>query len=175
MCNLAAGVSLDCRENTGGVKVIYIRSVTGGTLTMTATNGAITSFSADSTNYATSASISTAPFYKIEVPKQVASLTENGTFSDENGTAFFTQVLSLPVNKLGAAKQVILNALAKSERLAVIVEDNNGERWILGNELGAVATSSAGGTGTAFGDRNGFVIEIQGLSTSPMYEVNFAS
>ena len=175
MCNLASGVSLDCRESVGGVKVVYIRSLTAGTMTMTATAGAITSFSADSTNYTTSASITTAPFYKFEVPKQAAVLTENGTFSDENGTAFFTQELTLPINKLGGAKQVILNALAKSERLCVIVEDGNGERWILGNELGAIATSSAGGTGTAFGDRNGYSVVIQGISTSPMYEVNFAS
>jgi hypothetical protein len=175
MCNLASSVSLDCRENSGGVRVIYIRSLTGGTMTMTATSGAITSFTADTTTYSATTGLTTAPFYKIEVPKQTAVLTETGTFSDENGTAFFTQTLSIPVNKLDSTKQVILEQLAKSERLAVVVEDNNGSRWILGNTLGAIAISSTGGTGTSFGDRNGWVIELQALSTSPMYEVNFAS
>lgn len=169
-CSLTSGVSLDCRTNTGGVKTIYIASVTGGTLTMTATNGVVTSFTVDGTTVSTANAISTAPFYKFEVPKQTAFLTESGTFSEENGTTFFQQVVSFPVNKMDGAKQTILSKLAKSERLCIIVEDNNGSRWLVGNDNGATLTTSAGGSGTAYGDRNGYVAEVTGFSLDPVYQ-----
>ena len=43
-----------------------------------------------------------------------------------------------------------------------------------GNDRGAVATSSTAESGTAFGDRNGFSIEMTGLSPDTMYEVTVA-
>lgn len=174
-CNLTSGVALDCRTNTGGIKNIYIASVTGTTgIVATATNGVVSSFTVDGTTVSSAAGLTTTPFFKFEVPKQVASLTENGTFSEENGTTFFTQVLSFPVNKLEASKQVTLSKLAKSEKLCVVVEDNNGNRWLIGNDNGTTATTSAGGTGTAYGDRNGYVVEITGFSVDPIYQLTLS-
>jgi hypothetical protein len=175
-CNLTSGVSLDCRTNSGGIKTLYIASVTGTTgIVATATNGVVSSFTVDGTTLSASAALTTAPFYRFEVPKQTAFVTENGTFSEENGTTFFTQVVSFPVNKMEATKQVILSKLAKSERLCIVAEDNNGKRWLVGNDSGATLTTSSGGSGTAFGDRNGYVAEATGFSLDPIYEVVFAS
>ena len=55
-----------------------------------------------------------------------------------------------------------------------VLKDNNGKFWMVGNDRGAVATSSTAESGTAFGDRNGFSIELTGLAPDAMYEVTVA-
>jgi len=42
---------------------------------------------------------------------------------------------------------------------------------MVGNDRGAVATSSTEESGTAYGDRNGLTIEFTGIDNGPMLEV----
>jgi len=106
-----------------------------------------------------------------ECVKQTGAMNETGTFSEENGTVFYTNVASVVFNKTTAAKLVELNELAKSNKLCVIVKDNNGLYWMVGNDRGALVSNSTAGTGTAFGDRNGVTMEFTGIHELPMIQV----
>jgi len=169
-CTTLAGLALDCRDNVGGIDAIYIQNVaTGLTIANNPATGsiAVTTITVDGNPLA--ADLATMSEY--ELVKQTGALTETGTFSDENGTVFFTSVATAVFNKMDADKLGELYNLAISAKLCVLVKDNNGRWWIVGNERGAVATSSTEDTGTAYGDRNGVTIEFTGIDNSPMLEV----
>jgi hypothetical protein len=167
-CVTLSGLTLDCRDNVGGIKYAYIApfsSSIGGTVL----TGSIGTLTLDGVGVST---LPAGEFKKFETPRQTGFITETGTFSDENGTAFYTQVISLTFNKLTSGSQTEIQQLGEASKLAVIVKDNNDRFWLIGNKNGAVATTTTGGTGTAFGDRNGVTIEITGISNDPMYLVN---
>jgi hypothetical protein len=169
-CALTSGISLDCRDNAGGIEYAYILDATGSDITVTETAGVVSAISVGGTPVATLSG----DMFLFDQVRQTANMTETGTFSDENGTVFFSNVVNLVFNKLDSAKLQQLKLLAQNAKLLVVVKDNNGTFWMVGNERGAVATSSTAESGTAFGDRNGFSIELTGLAPEPMYKVTVA-
>jgi len=169
-CTTLAGIALDCRDNVGGIEAIYIQNVAsalaiGGN--PDSGSVAVTTITVDGSPLAADLD----SMDKYELVKQTGTLTETGTFSDENGTVFFTAVATGVFNKMDAAKLGELYQLAISAKLCVLVKDNNGIFWMIGNDRGAVATSSTEETGTAYGDRNGLTIEFTGIDNGPMLEV----
>lgn len=169
-CTILSGIALDCRDNVGGIEAIYIQNV-GTSLAIAGSPStgsvAVTTVTVDGSPLAADL----ASMSEYELVKQTGALTETGTFSDENGTVFFTSVATAVFNKMDSDKLGELYNLAISGKLCVIVKDNNGRWWIVGNERGAVATSSTEETGTAYGDRNGITIEFTGIDNSPMLEL----
>lgn len=176
-CNsLTNNITLDCRVALGGIREIYLAAVTGGTnaIVASATSGVVTSFSVDGTSVSASSGLETTPFVRIEVPVETASMTETATYSNENGTSYYTNVLSFPVNTLDDTTQEFLKVVGQSKRLCAVALDQNDRYFLVGNDNGCVATSSTGGSGTAMTDRSGFVLELTGLHEDPAYVVEFA-
>lgn len=175
-CVLNSGTTLDCRDNLGGVKSVYIGSTTGEDISITASTGLATAISAQggSISITSVADLTASPMFEFQQPRQAASLSETGTFSEENGVAFYTQVASIVVNKLEGEKLNTLNILGQNTRLVVVVKDANDRYWVLGNTSGAIVSNSTSETGTAFGDRNGITIEFTGISPQPMYELSLS-
>jgi hypothetical protein len=169
-CEITSGISLDCRDNAGGLEYAYILDATGEDITVTEAAGVVSAITVGATSITTLS----ADMFLFDQVRQTANMVETGTFSDENGTVFFSNVVNLIFNKLEATKLQQLKLLAQNAKLLVIVKDNNGKFWMVGNDRGAVATSSSAESGTAFGDRNGFSIEMTGLSPDTMYEVTVA-
>ena len=99
-------------------------------------------------------------------PKNSSSLTQTVNASVENGTVFYTQVLSLVLNKLVAADITEVQNLAKG-RLAIVVQDNNDNYFVLGHTRGAELTGGSIATGTALGDLNGYTLEFTGEEAIP--------
>ena len=176
-CNLASSVSLDCRSNLGGVASVYIGSTTGYDIELLGESaGSISGFSFGSGSTVVDAvtGLTTSPMYEFQQPRQAANLTETGTFDEANGVAFYETSLTIVINKLQASHLEALDILGQNTKLAVVVKDNNGKYFIVGNETGAIVSASTSDTGTAFGDRNGITITFTGYSTSPLLEVVFA-
>lgn len=169
-CELTSGVSIDCRSNSGGLEYAYILDATGEDIVVTEAAGVVSAITVG----ATAITALGTDMFLFDQVRQTASMTETGNFSDENGTVFFSNVVNLVFNKLEATKLQQLKLLAQNAKLLVIVKDNNGKLWMVGNDRGAVATSSTAESGTVFGDRNGFSIEMTGLSPDTMYEVTVA-
>jgi hypothetical protein len=104
--------------------------------------------------------------YDFVSPKNSSSLTQTVNASVENGIVFYTQVLSLVLNKPVAADITELQNLAKG-RLAIVVQDNNDNYFVLGHTRGAELTGGSIATGTALGDLNGYTLEFTGEEAIP--------
>lgn len=161
-CNITAGFSLDCRDSQGGIEYIYIANAP--LAGFTASNGVVTAITG----------LTASGFYKFEVPKQTSSFTETITVSEENGTVFYDQQVSVVFTKLSAEKRNQIALLAKNRKLVVVVKDGNGAFWSVGIGRGAHLLSGTSATGTAYGDLNGYSLVIQGLEKDPAYAVSSA-
>ena len=162
-CTLTlTGRSLPCRDALGGVKNVWIVDVAGGT-----TN---TSFTSDLWTYNDSTGIVTAKASSVAhdyvSPKNTSSFTQTVNSSIENGTVYYTQVLSLVLNKPVADDIVELTNLAKA-RLGIVVQDNNDNYFVMGHTRGAELSRGTVATGTAYGDLNGFTLEFTAEEAIP--------
>lgn len=156
-CSLTiTGRSLPCRDALGGVKKVWIGPFSDG---IWGAVGATTDGEIDDSTVALS-------LEDFVSPKNTSSLTQTINSSVENGTVFYTQVLSLVCNKPVAADVTEIQNLAKG-RLAVVVQDNNDNYFVIGHTRGAELTGGSLTTGTAFGDLNGFTLEFTGEEAIP--------
>ncbi len=156
-CSLTiTGRSLPCRDALGGVKKVWIGSFSDG---IWGAVGATTDGEIDDST----AALALEDFVS---PKNTSSLTQTVNSSVENGTVFYTQVVSLVCNKPVAADITEIQNLAKG-RLAVVVQDNNDNYFVIGHTRGAELTGGSLTTGTAVGDMNGFTLEFTGEEAIP--------
>ena len=149
-CTLTSGIPLACQDNTGGVKNVYMGAYSDAT-----------TFTYDAEDVI-DAVTSSETYYTFKFRPQTAGFTEELTKSLENGTTFYTQTLTTMFHKLDAAKRNSMLLLAKTS-LHVIVETQNGDYWWVGLANGADVSANTAGTGTAYGDKNGYDLTIVGL------------
>lgn len=163
-CNLSAAIALDCLDAIGGIKTLWVSSNADlGTITAGATAG-ITSLSG-----------ATGTFYQIEVAKDVASFTETFNISNTNGTAFFQQEVTIPVQHLSSAKRAQIQLLAYNRASKVVFEDNNGLYWLVGATRGCVISTGTTTTGTAPGDATQYSFVLQAMEPEMAYQVSSLS
>jgi len=151
-CSLTiTGRSLPCRDALGGVKKVWFGAAlfTDGIWTAV---GATTPGEIDNST----AGVALQDFVS---PKNTSSLTQTVNASVENGTVFYSQVLSLVCNKPVAADIVEIQNLAKG-RLIIVVQDLNDNYFVMGHTRGCELTGGSLATGTAIGDLNGFTLEF---------------
>ena len=163
-CDITSGYTLGCRDNTGGIKNVYILS--GSVAGLTGEDvGLITEISGSGT------------FYKYELTRQTGDYTETINASLENGTVFYEQVVNAPFHKMESTLRKKIKILEKNPALKIIVETNNGEDatagkfFYLGQQNGLSLSGGSGATGTAFGDMNGYTLTFTGQEPLPASEV----
>ena len=96
----------------------------------------------------------TPTWFKFDV-KGTSSFEQTITSSRENGTTFYEQTLTLNFKKLSKQTHNEVKLLAYA-RPHVIVEDNNGNKFMMGLEYGAEVTGGSIATGAAMGDMSGY-------------------
>jgi hypothetical protein len=158
-CNLTAGIQLSCRDNVGGVATAYITDFTNIASITKNTGDTITQISGSGT------------FYEFQLIRTSSQYTETVNASLENGTVFYTQELVTYFAKLSQDKRNILKTLAQSPRLAVVIVDNNGDSFYLGETYGMFVSAGTSVTGKALGDANGYNITLQALEQNPMNQL----
>jgi hypothetical protein len=158
-CNLTSGIQLSCRDNVGGVATAYITDFTNIASITKSTGDTITAISGSGT------------FYEFQLIRTSSQFTETVNASLENGTVFYTQELVTYFAKLSQDKRNILKTLAQSPRLAVVIVDNNGDSFYLGETYGMFVSAGTSVTGKALGDANGYNITFQALEPNPMNEL----
>ena len=79
--------------------------------------------------------------------------------SRENGTTFVEQTLTAVLKKQDIATHKQIKLLSHG-RPRVVVEDYNGNFFLMGLEHGAEVTTTAITTGTAMGDLSGYTITM---------------
>ena len=159
-CNLSAGIQLGCRDNTGGLKTLWITDYTNVTSITSSTGDTITAISGSGT------------YYEFALIRTSSNLTETVNASLENGTVFYQGEVVTYFNKLSQDKRNILKTLAQSQQLAIVAEDNNGQYFLLGQTYGCFISAGTSVTGKALGDQNGYNMTFQYLEPNPMNQLS---
>lgn len=167
-CDITSGFTLGCRDNSGGIKNLYILSGSINTVTG-ADAGLITGLTGSG------------EFYKFELFRQTSDFSEAISSTPENGTVFYDQTLNATFFKLQSATRNQVRVLAKNPDLKIVVETNNGSTdgigkfFLMGQENGAQLLSGTAQTGTAFGDLNGYSLTFSGQEPEPASEISGSS
>lgn len=155
-------ISQGCAGNVGGLTKLYIAnssdvaSVTDGSPagiidTVTMSGGAT--------------------FYEFELTPLTSNYTENFTANRESGAQFYSQVVTVRLNRREYAKRNQL-ALLASGNFKIIVKDANGLYWYLGQDSGLYLSKNEGGSGTKQEDGSSYLIELTAVGeSSPAKEV----
>jgi len=143
-CTLTKGRNEPCKDVVGGITAVYFADFdTLGAITYDATDtDVIDSFGGTPT------------WFKFDV-KGTSSFEQTITSSRDNGTTFYEQTLTLNFKKLSKQTHNEVKLLAYA-RPHVIVEDNNGNQFMMGLEYGAEVTGGSIATGAAMGDMSGY-------------------
>ena len=160
-CSLTAAIALDCLDSIGGIKTLWV-----------STDFDYTSITAGATAGITALSGGTGDFYQIQVAKDVASFTETFNVSNTNGTAFFEQAVTIPVQHLSSAKREQIQLLAYNRASRVVFEDNNGLYWLVGLTRGCVLSTGTTTTGTAVGDATQYSFVLTAQEPEMAYQVS---
>lgn len=160
-CAIIEGNLIPCRESSGGVAEIYISEV-GNKVTSVSSTG-IT----ESSGIITAIAMQTGTkFWTYKMEKENATFTDVTTVSAENGSKFNKQDGTVMIKQLNSSNRNQLDLLAKN-RVMVIVKDNNGVYWLLGQNNGLDIVTITAATGKAMGDLNGYTVVFSGAETTP--------
>jgi hypothetical protein len=168
-CDLTAGFQLGCRDNTGGIRNMFVLS------------GSIASITLDGSTDEITAVNGAGGWFQLELYRQTANMEETITSSPENGTVFYEQNLTTVFHKLQASLRNQVKLLARNPNIRVIVETNNGaddgvgKYWLLGEQNGMSLLNGSAATGTAFGDLNGYTLTFNGQEPVPAREINLGA
>jgi hypothetical protein len=161
--NLTGGFTLDCNDGNSGIDKIFIAN--GPVESITEAAGTITAITVGGS------ALTPSDFFEFEVPRQTSSFTETINVSQENGTVFYDQALTMVFNKMEASKRDQILLMAQATNMVVVFKDNNARYFSVGVERGAYMTAGTAVTGTVYSDRNGYEITISGAEASPSFEV----
>ena len=155
-CAITNGRSLPCKSAVGGLKNIYFGPYSDVTADLTDSSGTITLDGNES-------------FYKYEI-KGNSSLETAINSSRENGTTFYESTLNVTFTFLDVATQEQIKLLAHG-RPQIVVEDYNGNGFLVGKDHGAEVTGGTIVTGAAMGDLSGFTLTLTAQETAPPFFV----
>jgi len=152
-CDLTRGRKEPCKDVVGGIKAVYF--IDYGDI----------SISYDITDTDVIDDLGAVTAYKYEL-KGGSSFEQAITSSRENGTTFFDQTLNLTLKKLSKEDNKELKLLAFG-RPHVVVEDYNGNAFMMGAEHGAEVTGGTISTGAAMADLSGYTLTLNAQELKP--------
>jgi hypothetical protein len=147
-CILTQGFTLDCKDQAGGVKAIYLVEFNSAD-TVTKSSGEVSAHTLTLSR----------EYFKYELEKETATSTWRAIPSTENGTTFYEADLSVRLHKLSTAKRNELKLLAQA-RLRCIVRDTEDNYWMYGADYGMQLQQSEVNFGQAFTDFKGSVLNF---------------
>jgi len=157
-CQITSGYTLGCRDNIGSIKNIFILS---GSVTavVAPTEGLITQLSGSGS------------FFKFELFRETSDFAETMTVTPENGTSVYETTTNAVFFKMQVSTRNPIRLLSGNPNIKMIVETNNTDatsRFIyVGRDNGVTLTTSAGGSGTGFNDRNGYALTFVSREPEP--------
>ena len=154
-CTLTKGRNEPCKDVVGGITSVYFADF--GDL------GTITYDSSDTD--VIDAFGGTPTWFEFKV-KGNSSFEQAVNSSRENGTTFFEQTLNLTFKKLSKQTHNELKLLAYA-RPHIVVEDNNGNKFLMGLEYGAEVSGGSIATGAAMGDLSGYTLTFTAQEKIP--------
>jgi len=169
-CLLTTGRGLPCKSGVGGLKAIYFIDFGG---VGTATDDSSKEPADDGFDGVINNITGTPTAYKFDI-KGNSSLETAVNSSRENGTTFYESTLNLTLPYLDAVTNQELKLLAFS-RPQVIVEDYNGNKFVVGLDNGADVNGGTIVSGAAMGDLSGFTLTFVAQEKFPPPFMNATS
>lgn len=158
-CLLTQGFTLDCRDGIGGIKEVYIIELAN-----------VSSYTESSGTVSAITKTTGSKFRKYQLNRETSNATENITGSETNGTLFYTQNVTIVINKRNATIRNEIMLLAKNN-VVIVTGENSGRYFLYGRTQGLQLVTGESGTGTAWGDRNGSSLPFAGNETELAPEV----
>ena len=155
-CDITRGRLIDCKDSIGGLKAIFIAKSYSNNVSAVATINTTEMTTAGFANW--SCCGGTVEVFKYDLVQNLSSLTVTINSDNANGTTFFTQALSVTLQKIDHDMTNELRLMAYS-RSQIFVQDANDNVFLLGIDGGCYVTGGTVITGTAKGDLNGYTIE----------------
>lgn len=167
-CELFIGRVEPCKDQVGGLKNVYFYYESpmyelGGNLPNPVPPG----LDADVITNVSGVT----QLFKFELKANENNLVSTINSDRNNGTTFFTQVLSLKLKRLDAMTTKHLKLLSFGKPY-VIVETNNNQFISLGTYRGMEVTGGTVVSGGALGDHSGYTLTLTGEETAPLYFLN---
>ena len=153
-CNVSNGRSLPCKSGVGGIKSIFFGPYSSTTAALTDSSGTITLDDSVS-------------FFEYHV-KGNSSLETAINSSRENGTTFYESTLNVTFTFLDVATQEQIKLLAHG-RPQIVVQDYNGNYFLVGKDHGCEVTGGTVVSGAAMGDLSGFTLVVTAQETAPPF------
>jgi len=110
-------------------------------------------------------------FFEFQVAKNTASFTENAVVSNEAGTLYFEQALTINLQVMDAQKRYELLLLAQNRKISAFFEDQQGRWWLMGAVRGGVVTQNNAQSGVNLADLNGYNLIITSQELQPAYNL----
>ena len=151
-CILTKGRGLPCKSGVGGLKAVYFVDY-GGLGALTTSGGEVSAFGGTPT------------LMKFDI-KGTSTLDTTVTSSRENGTTFYESslVMNLTFQEKQTSEEIKLLAVARPQ---IIVEDYNGNFFLLGEDHGCELTTGTFSSGAAMGDMSGYSLTFVSQETDP--------
>ena len=151
-CILTKGRGLPCKSGVGGLKNCFFVDF-GGLGALTKSGGEVSAFGGSPT------------LMKFEI-KGTSTLDTTVTSSRENGTTFYESslVMNLTFQEKQTSEEIKLLAVARPQ---IIVEDYNGNFFLLGEDHGCELTTGTFSSGAAMGDMSGYSLTFVSQETDP--------
>lgn len=153
-CIVTNGRSLPCKSGVGGLKSVFFGPYSTTTAALSDSSGTITLDDSET-------------FYEYHI-KGNSSLETAINSSRENGTTFYESTLNLTFTFLDVATQEQIKLLAHS-RPQIVVQDYNGNYFLVGKDHGCEVTGGTVVTGAAMGDLSGFTLTFTAQETAPPF------
>lgn len=160
-CNLTQGFLKGCRDSVGGTIEFYF-------------SNRPTTFSTTVGASGISAYTGTCNWYKYVPRKQNSSFTTTPKGNEEAGTVFYESTVQVILTKMEQTKQNEIKLLAQAD-LLIIAKDQNGKYWLFGEANGCSMVDSPGGSGTAYGDRNGYELNFTAMEPDKTNEILYSA
>ena len=155
-CDITRGRLIDCKDQIGGLKAIFIAKSYSNNVSATATINTTEMTTAGFANW--SCCGGTVTVFKYDLVPNLSSMTVTINSDNANGTTFFTQSLSVTLQKIDHDMTNELRLMAYS-RSHIFVQDTNDIVFLLGIDNGCHVSGGTVITGTAKGDLTGYTIE----------------
>ena len=150
---ISAGRALSCKDASGGLKNVYFSDSEESAWTI------------DTTDEVSAVVGGPLDVYKYEL-KGTSTFEQTINSSRDNGTSFVEQTLTLSLQRMSAADNKAIKLLTWNNP-RVLVEDYNGNVFLMGVENGADVSGGTIATGAAMGDFNGYTLTLSAMERTP--------
>ena len=156
-CDITRGRLIDCKDAIGGLKAIYICKNYNTNISAVATINTTEMTTAGFATWSGQSGSATTVF-KYDLVPNLSSMTVTVNSDNANGTTFFTQALSVTLQKIDHDMTNELRLIAYS-RSQIFVQDALDNVYLLGIDNGCHVSGGTVVTGAAKGDMTGYTLE----------------